>query len=357
MIRILDRLLFRTFLKLFLGFVLGAPVLFVVGDIVQEIDRYFARGLTFGEVAFAYLYKFPLFISWAFPIAALIAAVFTVHGMTVHREVLAAKAGGISFHRLILPIVVAGAGLAGAGLLLAEVVPLGNRRAARLLRSEDPGLQWRQNFVFKTDDGVSVSIRRLIASTGEINGVIMEIPPGPNGAPAKHVSARGATWGSEVGWTFQDGYVRVLDSEIDFPTYKFSEMRTLRFSEPPHDLLTDFRNEDEMTRADINRLAANIERSGGDARELYVEKNQRTAIAIATLIIVLFGAPLATSTQRGGTAYGIGLALGTTLLYLLLFNLTKAAGESGVIEPMMAAWSPNAFFLLGALLLLRRVRT
>ncbi|GMR12587.1 MAG: hypothetical protein BMS9Abin29_0777 [Gemmatimonadota bacterium] len=357
MIRILDWLLFRTFLKLFLGFVLGAPVLFVVGDIVQEIDHYIARGLTFGEVASAYIYKFPLFVSWAFPIAALIAAVFTVHGMTMHREVLAAKAGGISFHRLILPILVAGVGLAGAGLLLAEVVPLGNRRAARLLQSEDPGLQWRQNFVFKTDDGVSVSIRRLTASPGKINGVIMEIPPGPNGEPAQHVSAKGAVWGSKVGWTFQDGFVRVLSSEVDFPTYKFSQMRTVHFSPPPQDLLTDFRNEDEMTRADINRLAANIERSGGDASELYVEKNQRSAIAVAALIIILFGAPLATSTQRGGTAYGIGLALGTTLLYLLLFRLTEAAGESGVIEPMMAAWSPNAVFLLAALLLLRRVRT
>ncbi|MCH7562263.1 MAG: LptF/LptG family permease [Gemmatimonadetes bacterium] len=357
MIRILDRLLFRTFLKLFLGFVLGAPVLFVVGDIVQEIDHYFARGLTFGDVALAYMYKFPMFVSWAFPIAALIAAVFTVHGMTVHREVMAAKAGGISFHRLILPILVAGAGLAGAGLLLAEVVPLSNRRAARLLQSEDPGLQWRHNFVFKTDEGVSVSIRRLNAPSGEIGGVIMEIPPGPNGEPAEHMSAKRAVWRSNVGWTFEDGFVRVLSSEIDFPTYKFSKMRTAHFSPPPRDLLTDFRNEEEMTRADIDRLAANIERSGGDASELYVEKNQRTALAIATLIIILFGAPLATSTQRGGTAYGIGLALATTLLYLLLFKLTKAAGESGVMAPMMAAWSPNAVFLLAALVLLKRVRT
>ncbi len=357
MIRILDRLLFRTFLKLFLGFVLGAPVLFVVGDIVQEIDHYFARGLSFGDIALAYMYKFPLFVSWAFPIAALIAAVFTVHGMTVHREIMAAKACGISFHRLILPILVAGAGLAGAGLLLAEVVPLSNRHAARLLQSEDPGLQWRQNFVFKTDAGVSVSIRRLMASEGEITGVVMEIPPGPNGEPAEHVFAKRAYWDSNVGWTFQDGFVRVLTSDIDFPTYKFSEMRTSHFSPPPHDLLTDFRDEDEMTRADINRLAANIERSGGDASQLYVEKYQRTAIAIATLIIVLFGAPLATSTQRGGATYGIGVALATTLLYLLLFNLTKAAGESGMMEPMMAAWSPNAIFLLASLVLLRRVRT
>ncbi|MEE8147057.1 MAG: LptF/LptG family permease, partial [Longimicrobiales bacterium] len=59
----------------------------------------------------------------------LIAVVFTVHSMTVHREVMAAKAGGISFHRLILPVVLAGVGLAVAGLMLAEIVPEANRRA------------------------------------------------------------------------------------------------------------------------------------------------------------------------------------------------------------------------------------
>lgn len=357
MIRILDRLLFRTFFKLFLGFVLGAPVLFVVGDLVQQIDSFFSRGLSLGDIAVAYMYKLPLFVSWAFPIAGLIAAVFTVHSMTVHREVMAAKAGGISFHRLILPILVAGAGLVGAGLVLAEIVPLGNRRAARLLQSENPGLLWRQNFVYKSDDGVSVSVRRLSAADNSMSGVVMETPPGPNGEPGKHMSAARANWSNDFGWTFEDGFFRVLNTNIDVPTYAFSEIRTAHFTLPPRDLLADFRDEEEMTRSDLTRLAANVERSGGDASELHVEKNLRVALAVATFIIILFGAPLATTTQRGGTAYGIGLALGTTLLYLVIFNLTKHAGESGVMEPMMAAWAPNAIFLLGALGLMRRVRT
>ena len=357
MIRILDRLLVGTFLKLFLGFVLGAPVLFVVGDVVEQIDRYYARGLTFREVLLAEAYKLPLFVTWAFPIAALIAVVFTVHSMTVHREVMAAKAGGISFHRLILPVVLAGVGLAGAGLMLAEIVPEANRRAARILRSEDLGLRWRAHFVYKADDGSSLSVRRLTASAGEMTGVVLEIPEGLNGEPAQHMNAENAYWRPNRGWTFEDGYLRVLRSDTDVQTYSFTEMRTRGFAQPPNDLLEDFRDEEEMTRADLDRLAANIERSGGDASKLRVEKYQRTAIALATLIIILFGAPLATSTQRGGAVYGIGLALLTTLLYMLILRLTKAAGDSGALEPMVAAWSPNAIFFLASLILLKRVRT
>ena len=142
MIRILDRLIAGTFLRIFALFILGAPLLFVVGDLVEYVDRYFERGLSVGEVATAYVYMLPEFISWSFPIAALIAVVFTIHSMTQHREVLAAKAGGISFHRLMAPLVVLGLALTGAGLLLSEVVPVAKRRSGQILRSEEIGRQW-----------------------------------------------------------------------------------------------------------------------------------------------------------------------------------------------------------------------
>jgi lipopolysaccharide export LptBFGC system permease protein LptF len=55
--------------------------------------------------------------------------------------------------------------------------------------------------------------------------------------------------------------------------------------------------------------------SGGDANELRVERALKLAIPITCIIIALFGAPLATSTQRGGAAYGIGISLATTVIF------------------------------------------
>ena len=69
MIRILDRLIAGTFLRIFAVFVVGAPLLFIVGDIVEYVDRYFERGLTVGDLAIAYVYALPEFISWSFPIS------------------------------------------------------------------------------------------------------------------------------------------------------------------------------------------------------------------------------------------------------------------------------------------------
>ena len=357
MIRILDVLVARTFMRIFALFVLGAPLLFIVGDVVEQVDRYFDRGLTVAEVATAYVYMLPKFISWSFPIAALLAAVFTIHSMTQHREVLAAKAGGISFHRLMAPLVVVGLILTGAGLVLSEVVPVAERRSGQILRSEQVGRQWRADFVFKTDDNRTLTVRRLNVFPPSMTQVVLELPAGSDGEAAEHLQASRAPFDSVRGWTFENGYLRILPDRAAPLTFYFDSLRSSGFGEPPRGLLQQADDENEMTDSEIDRMVANIERSGGDPSRLLVEKGQRKAIAVATLVIILFGAPLATSSQRGGAAHGIGIALGSTILYLLLFRLAKAAGQSGALSPLLAIWLPNIMFLACALILLKRVRT
>jgi lipopolysaccharide export system permease protein len=100
-----------------------------------------------------------------------------------------------------------------------------------------------------------------------------------------------------------------------------------------------------------------MERSGSNVNPLRVSLMLRIAIPATCLIILLFGAPLATTNQRGGAAFGIGIALGTTMLFLMLVQLTKAVGNNGLITPELAAWIPSAVFGLAGLVLLARVRT
>jgi lipopolysaccharide export system permease protein len=88
-----------------------------------------------------------------------------------------------------------------------------------------------------------------------------------------------------------------------------------------------------------------------------VQRAVKLALPAACLIIALFGAPLAVSAPRAGPAVGIAISLGTTIVYLLMINLTQAIGESGVINPTVAAWLPNAVFLGWGGWLLVKVRT
>ena len=112
-----------------------------------------------------------------------------------------------------------------------------------------------------------------------------------------------------------------------------------------------------MTLAEIDRQVGIIERSGGTAHKLRVEAAQRGSIPLATLVIVLFAAPLATSSRRGGAAFGVGLALGSLILFILLLNVWGAVGAAGLADAVTAAWAPNLIFLTLGLIFLLRVRT
>lgn len=356
MIRILDRLVVSTFLKLFIVVVAAAPPFWVIGDVAENLASYIDRGLTRAEIAQAYAYQVPLFVQYNFPIAALIAVVFTINSMTVNRELVAAKAGGISFHRLIAPIVLAGMVLTVAALGLGEVVPRGNRIAAQILRSESPGRTWRSDFVYQSEDGLTWQVRRLTAADGRMTDLILE-RPAVDGRDGLHVLAEAATYSEGEGWTLIDGYVRSLRPDSTERAFEFERMWMTEITEKPEELLETPPEPEEMTYAEIDRMARIIERTGGNAKELMVKREQKIAIPVATLVIILFGAPLATSSGRGGAAFGAGLSLAIVILYMAVFRIAAALGEAGALTPLASAWLPNAFFFAAAIFLLWRVRT
>ncbi len=357
LMRILDRLVVGTFLKLFVVFLAASPILFILGSITEELDTFVDRGLTMGEIARAYLFQLPLYVQWSFPVAALLAAVFTVHGMTTHREIVAAKAGGVSFHRVIRPILILGLILTGVALVLTEVVPRSNRIAAGILQSEEVGRSWRSDFVYHAEDGTHWQVGRLDASEGTMDQVVMERRRDGSGRGALHVVAESAQWDSIAGWTLTDGWVRKLHPDSAEAAYHFETVRMAGMTERPEELLETPREPDEMTYGEIERLAGMVQRSGGDAKELLVKQEQKLSLPVATLVVILLGAPLATSNRRGGTAYGIGISLSITLFYILLFKIAGGLGEAGAMGPLTAAWLPNILFAGAAVVLLARVRT
>jgi lipopolysaccharide export system permease protein len=357
-IRLLDRLVAWQFLKLFTISVLFTPPLFMLGELTEQLQRYTDMGLTGAELVRGYLYRIPEYVVWAFPFAGLIAAIFTVHSMTSHREIVAAKAGGISFHRLVLPILLSGVLLTGVALALTEVVPRTNRIANQILQKVDLRAEWRSDFVYRTESGFTLSATHLTMVDSRISGVdLMQERYDDKGPGALVVHADEAEHRPETGWTLLNGTLWFAQADGRGDAYRFERMRLPALTERPQELLDEPPQDEEMTFAELGRMAQVIERSGGKAEPLLVKQGQRLAIPAATLVIVLFGVPLATSSKRGGTAYGVGAALGTTILFVLLMKVTGSFGESGAIPPDVAAWSPDALFLLAGLVLLAKVRT
>jgi lipopolysaccharide export system permease protein len=353
--RTLDRYVAREFVRLFLLFAFAAPILFVIGDWTDNINRYSDRGLGLDSVALGYLYRMPLFVSWSFPVAALVATVFTVSNMARHSEMSAAKAGGISFFRALAVLPVLGVLLTVASLGLSELVPITERLRKEVMREVEPTSNaMRHEFVYAGPDGHVYTIRRLILQAAQIGGLSIDHQ---RGDVRTYVSAADAYYDS-LGWRIENGYVRrFVGLRGSEQAFRFRQLRIDSFRETPEHLMARPKDPEEMRYAELGTFIATLERSGVRPAKLVVERAQKIAIPVATLVIILFGAPLAMTSSRGGPAYGIGVSLGITVLYMLLFKVTGAAGAAGAIPPIWAAWIPNVIFAVAAVVLLGRVRT
>jgi lipopolysaccharide export system permease protein len=356
-VRTLDRYVAREFFRLFLLFALAAPLLFVLADWTDNIDTYTEERIPPLNVALGYVYMMPEFILYSIPIAGLIATVFTVSNMTRHSELAAAKAGGLSFYRTLITLPIMGLLLTAAALALSEVVPVTLRHANELLGKRQQAQQTRSDFVYASEGGYVFSIRQLDPDRGTIHGLAVEREGDRAEVPHLHAIAEEARWDSAGGWRLESGYVRLFPRDRPEQLFRFDELRLSGFTERPDELLTVPKEPEEMRYAELGRFIQIRQRSGSEAFDLRVDHALKLAIPAATLIIVLFGAPLANAQPRAGAAYGIGISLGITILYLMLIRVFEAIGNTGTLSPMVAAWTPNAIFAVAAVILLARVRT
>ncbi len=357
--RPLDRYVFSEFIRIFISTALGFPVLVIVIDLVDNLEKYLNRNLPRADIFMSYVYWLPDSMFLVLPAAVLFATVFSIGNFTRHAEITAAKASGISFHRMTLPIFI-GAILAGAfGLLLGELVPITNGKREKLLQERKfvSGTE-RFNFAYAAENGRVYKVSSLSAERLSIDGLEIERKGGNDpGYPTYVIAALNAKWDTTGGWRLGQGHMHIVPDSGPDIAFSFASLIDRKLTERPADLLATPKAPQDMGFRDLGKFIRALERSGGDVNELKVERMLKIAIPVTCIIIALFGAPLATSTQRGGAAYGIGVSLATTVIFLMLIQLTKAIGGKGLVPAEAAAWIPNMIFAVMGMILLARVKT
>lgn len=359
LVRPLDRYVFVEWMKIFLATALGFPLLIVVIDLTDHLQAYLDRNLPRADIALSYVYYMPQSLFLTLPAAVLFATVFSIGTFTRHSEITAAKASGISFYRIAAPILVGALLASMLDLVVAELVPITDRRRSDLLQESKVGSgSQRYNFVYAGEFGRVYTAQSLDAERGTLEKLQIERKGNGPDYPTVIVSAAGATYQPAARlWGIRQGEMHIIRDSASSMTLSFSGMIDSKMVDQPLDMMAKPRNPEEMRYRELTRFIHALERSGGNADRLRVDRALKIAIPITCLVIALFGAPLATSTQRGGTAYGIGVSLATTVTFLMMIQLTKAIGGKALIAPDVAAWLPNMLFAVVALVLLMRVRT
>jgi lipopolysaccharide export system permease protein len=358
MVRALDRYVFVEFWKIFVTTAIGFPILVNIIDLTDNLDKYLGQHLSVGRIALSYVYWLPDSMFMVLPAAVLFATVFAIGALTRHSEITAAKASGISFYRFIAPIF-AGAVIATVlGLILGELAPVTNRKRLDILQADRNSISSdRYNFAYSADRGRVYKIGALHLLQPSIEGMVIERKGNGPDYPSYVITANGARYTAKRGWVMTKGAMHIIPDSLNNITISFDSAVDRHFTEPPKQLTLSQKAPTDMGFRELGRFITSMERSGAEVNELRVERMLKLAIPITCIVILLFGAPLATSTQRGGAAYGVGLSLATTVIFLMLIQLTKGIGGKGMIPADLAAWLPSIIFGVVGAILFARVRT
>jgi lipopolysaccharide export system permease protein len=358
-LRQLDRYVIESWVRIFVLTALGFPLVSILINLTDNLNRLLDRGLGMKEIAISYIYSIPENAFIVMPAAVLFATVFTVGAMGRHSELTAVKAGGQSFHRLMRPVFIAACAASALAFLVGELAPGATARQLEIQKARQARpTRTRFNFVYRGDKGWVYTIRSLDVTNRQLKQLMFERQGTGLSYPDLVLTADSASYDDKLkAWRLRNGASRVVVGPNRQATFTFRTMRLKALRQSPADLLAEPKAPDEMRYAELGRYIDALKRSGNDANKLLVDQALKLALPATCLIIALFGAPLAVTSPRAGAAVGVAISLGTTVIFLLFVQITKAIGAGGVINPLVAAWFPNVVFLFAGLVLLAKVRT
>ena len=324
-------------------------VLFLTEDMLRFSELVMNRGLGAGAVASISLYKAVPAVTWSLPFAALMGVFIALGRLGTDRELLAIEASGVSYARLVRPVLLFSTLAAAANLALSNfAAPAANRALDATLEElaqEKPWSTIEQGHVQRFGDW-KLHAREVSPGGDRLTGVQLWMPD------------VGETVFAESG-TLDPGEAGGIEITLSHGAVFLNPRRTprlLRFETLTAQLPSNLAS---VTRTDADRLSGSTlaELLWSDQLEARVELHRRFALPAASLAFGLLALPLFLAGAGFSRSGGWVLALGCTLIYYVLVQLTNGLVLARTWSPGFGVWLPDLVFLVaGALLALRLTR-
>ncbi|MCK5557638.1 MAG: LptF/LptG family permease [Candidatus Hydrogenedentes bacterium] len=309
-------------------------------------------------VALYYLNYLPLILLQMAPVAYLIASLFVLGNFARNNEYTALLAGGVSLYRFAVAPIALSAVVAVCALALGEfVLPGAARRAEYLektyLESSKPARQISMAWS-RPDLGQTYVIRRYnpIARSGEEVMITKRV----GRTVVEKIEAERMFWDARRGkWVLERAAVVEVRSESE--TRRRVERMAAPIYETPEELDAGRRSADEKSFRELRRELTRLARNGLVYPEKWVDLHSKIALPITNFIIFFLAMPFALKVKRGGMAVSFGMSLAIGVVYMSLFEIGQALGRAQYLAPWVAAWGPNAVFLVVGFYLTMKTET
>lgn len=343
-LKIIDKYILKEVLSSFMFGSFTFLSIFLVDILMELIDYIISKGIPVETTIRLFLYALPAVLVLVIPMALLFSVLIALSRLTSDNEIIAMKAGGIHFYRIVVSLIWVGLIMSALTVLLNEVlVPNSNFLRRELYRKvilKRPLPKIAENVFFEGGKNRMFYVRKYDKDTDRMNNITVFEHAGRNRYP-NIIEASYGNW-ENYSWCFYNGVIREFTPagiEQYFGRYKKMVMPT--DSSPDGDS-GSYTTPREMSFRQLSQKIEENRRAGIDVINMQIELWNKTAIPFASCIFVLIGAPLAVTSRRSsGGSVGMGVSIIIIFVYYIIMSAGRALGEGKMLNPMLAAWLPN----------------
>lgn len=358
-LRLLDKYVLSELLYPFVFGIASFSSIFIASSMLYKVTQYMTKyGASLESIAWLFFYSLPEVINYTFPMAMLLASLMAFGKLSGSSEIVAMKSGGVSYYRIVTPVLIVGFIVSMFSVVWAEkVVPAAKLEYSRILE-----YQIKKNTKPKTQDHVIIKsmsggtqrltyARRFDETAGVMSDITIE--EFENSKLARIQVAKEGRWENGT-WKLLNGTIHSFNEKEGVKSVgKFSE-QVIPLDVNPKQISWEQKEPMEMTLRELKEYIRILEQQDLPTSKYWCEIYMRIAIPLASFFFAMIGAPLGTQKQRTSSSIGLGISIIVIFIYYAIMTFTTGLGKGGAMNPLLACSLPNLICMVAGIYLLRQ---
>ncbi|PJZ71384.1 LPS ABC transporter permease LptG [Leptospira perolatii] len=360
--RILDKYVFSEFFKTFLGTCLMITALIFLTTVNDNLKNISSTKAPKFHVWLYLLYSLPdIITTYSINMSLLFAVSFTIGQFSANKELVAMMSAGVSFHRIVAPIVFFGFSLWFIVFVVTQVLV---RPFNKLAREEHKmitaGTGTLSNMVyqfhFKGKEGFYY-IYFYDPVKDEINGGFNYVKLTPDQVPDYVVSSLKAKYDPNRDiWKLTKVEETKFNSDLEVESFTTYPEKEYYFPEKPDYFKIPKGSVKEMNLFELAEEKENRLKKGLAYGDVEVERHSLFANPFLAVIVTLVGCVAGYFTKRVAGVASLGVTLIVILVYFVMSSAFVSIGENGVVPAWLAVWVTPGIFMSVLYGIYRRMR-
>ena len=355
----IDRYIIGKFLSTYFFLILIIITIAIIFDYNEKIDKFTQSGVSFKNIILDFYLNFiPYFVNLFSPLFVFISVIFFTSKLADKSEIIAMKAAGMSYKRLLRPYIFSAILIGVMTFVLgAYIIPKGN--VARVdfentyLKKKKSSIT--ENVQLQVAPGVVAYITQFDNETKR--GFGFSLDKFENKQLKSRLTANVINYDTlaekRYSWSVQQYTLREFKGMKEEIT-NGAKMDTIIQMEPS-DFFYINNQQETMTLPQLQEfIDKQANRGAAGVSTFEVEYHKRFATPFAAIILTIIGVSLSSQKRKGGMGTSIGLGLALSFTYILLQSVTASFAINAGWPAMLAVWLPNILFAIIAFILYKR---